>query len=1069
MTDESIADVFGVQATVTPPTAKPAVAGKKVAAPVQDIEDVFGRAKKSPSMLQEIIPAVDTVLGFPAFIAQMGMTGVADIAALVDGSEHPLAAGSAIINKAMQTPWMKFMQKPIQTAMQTDTSDTKMEEVGNWITKQVDAAADYAVKKTGNPEAGEAVRQGANIAMAKGGDAVRHIVMKGADAMRTKPSGSAHTDTPAPETPAEEKAPEPTHGTLFGKDAQINADKIAHDMIKRGAPLRDVLAARKRNPLVGDAIDRIMGNRQMFRSGPMAEGVSQGEAAPPEFQSGRERVSQALPDPHEYGQVVREHADVRVRQLELKDAEAVKAREDGKAAIPDELKAVEQKYPNKQQGGYTDVKTLVKIAAAGVGAAAGYALADKEDKIEGTLRGALGGLILTAINPMKAIDVAKKLTAHDDRITIGDLGDNQEVAIKSAEIVHHIMKKKIDERVPDKKRQAAITHWVEGDLTQQLAPHELAVAKEAKAFFEKLAQEQNAAGTLKGYRENYVTHIWEWGLQGKSALERAFANKAAGAGMSPKSQFSKERTISTIAEGKKLGLTPKTEAIGEIMEVYGNSAARAMANKRLIDGLRAAKTLDGTKLSLPADKAPHTYVSINHPQLNGLKVHPDIAPSLQFLFDTRTPSAAGRALDAFNTALKRTAVSFSLFHNKALTDAFIGGSSKPWKALSNIAGFVTAKDAYLRQLNDEGLTPLIQSALKGGLTFTLDKATSVDEDVGGAFYGALKDLQGMADQIVPGMGKPIEGIAKINHAVDTLTWARMHTGMKLNIFAEKLEQIKLNNARAHEANPEKVPLFKEGEAEKIAASFTNDIFGGLNWRRIAEATKREWARDIALGALKPSSRRMMQLLMFAPDWTLSTVRAMTQAAGKGSSVKGLLNARTLADLHRQYMIRSAIYYMTVGDGINYAMSGHHIWDDKQKDKTRIDLGDGRTMQWSKHTMDSIHWVLNPSQQMLNKFGAIPKQMIEQALHKEYLSAHGQSPEMKGSRLGHLLKGISPIAVQQNFDAGSSAGIAGFLGAPIYGKTREQKFDDKMKKEMSAMTPEQIEERRKKRMQQLEEQ
>jgi hypothetical protein len=214
---------------------------------------------------------------------------------------------------------------------------------------------------------------------------------------------------------------------------------------------------------------------------------------------------------------------------------------------------------------------------------------------------------------------------------------------------------------------------------------------------------------------------------------------------------------------------------------------------------------------------------------------------------------------------------------------------------------------------------------------------------------------------------------------------------------------------------------------------------------------------------------MMQLLMFAPDWTLSTVRAMTQASGKGSSVKGLLNARTLADLHRQYMIRSAIYYMTVGDGINYAMSGHHIWDDKQKDKTRIDLGDGRTMQWSKHTMDSIHWVLNPSQQMLNKFGEIPKQMIEQALHKEYLSAHGQSPEMKGSRLGHLLKGISPIAVQQNFDAGSSAGIAGFLGAPIYGKTREQKFDDKMKKETSAMTPEQIEERWKKRMQQLEEQ
>lgn len=1058
---DTMEDVFGVAPAPAPATA----AAGKPAPKALTMEEVFGTQKKAPSIAQEIIPVVDTVLGFPAFVAQMGMTGVADIAQLVDGTPHPAAAGAAIIGKAMQTPWMKFMQKPIQTAMGTDTSDTKMEAVGNYITKQVDAAADYATKKTGNPEMGEAVRQGANIAMAKGGDLVRHVVMKGAESLSRKPV-APEAKPVEPAAPAEEKAPEPTHGTLFGKDAQINAEKIAHKLVNSGASLKEVLAARKRNPLVGSAVDRIMGQREMFRSGPMAEEVSQGEVLPPELKSGRETMQQALPDPHEYAGAVKAAAAERVKQLEDKGKQEVAEAEAKQSAIPKELKAPEQQYTGGKQRGSTDVKTLAKIAAAGVGASVGYALSDKEDKIAGTIEGALGGLALTAIRPAQVASVIGKITKHDDRITVGDLGDDHEVAIKSAEVVNYITRKKIDARVPDKARQANITHWVEGDKGIKLSPEELAVAKEARAFFDKLAQDQMAAGTLKGFRDNYVTHIWDWGLQGKSAIERALDRKGSSSGMSPKSQFSKERTITSLKEGKELGLTPKTESIGEIMEIYGNSAARAMANKALLDGLKKAKTLDGIQLAVAADKAPHTYVSLNHPQMNGLRVHPDIAPSLEFLYDARTPSAAGRALDAFNTALKRTAVSFSLFHNKALTDAFIGGSSKPWRVASNIAGFVTAKDAYLKQLNDEGLTPLIQRAIKGGMTFTLDKGTSVDEDVGGAFYGALKDLQGVADQIIPGAGKPIEGIAKINHAVDTLTWARMHTGMKLNIFAEKLEQLTLNNARAHEANPEKVKLFKEGEAEKIAASFTNDIFGGLNWRRIAEATKREWARDIALGALKPSSRRLMQLMLFAPDWTLSTVRAMTQAFGEGSGVKGLLNARTLADLHRQYVLRSALYYLAIGDGINYAMSGHHIWDDKQKDKTRIDLGDGRTMQWSKHSMEPIHWLTNPAQQGLNKMGQLPKQAMEQMLHKEYLSAHGQSPEMKESRVAHLAKGISPISVQQNFDAGSSAGIAGFLGAPIYGKTKDQKFKEKLEKKYKQPSAEEAAAKRDKRLKKL---
>lgn len=186
----------------------------------------------------------------------------------------------------------------------------------------------------------------------------------------------------------------------------------------------------------------------------------------------------------------------------------------------------------------------------------------------------------------------------------------------------------------------------------------------------------------------------------------------------------------------------------------------------------------------------------------------------------------------------------------------------------------------------------------------------------------------------------------------------------------------------------------------------------------------------------------MRLGLFAPDWTISTTRAFVKAfnLGNGSGPMGLLSPKTITDLHRQYIIRSAFWYFTIGDSINYVMTGHHVWDNK--DKTRLELGDGRTMQWSKHSMEPIHWMTMPGQQALNKLGVIPKEILTQALHKEYLSTKFM-PEMKDSRIGHLLKNYRPIGVGQAMegdDVSQSIGpaIASTLGAPIYGRTNEQK-------------------------------
>jgi hypothetical protein len=489
-------------------------------------------------------------------------------------------------------------------------------------------------------------------------------------------------------------------------------------------------------------------------------------------------------------------------------------------------------------------------------------------------------------------------------------------------------------------------------------------------------------------------------------------------------------------------MVPLTEDISEILGIYGNSMSKALANRRLITSLKAEKTPEGRSLLIKAEDAPLTYSYVNHPQLQGFRVHPDIGPSLRFFFDSRDPNMMASALFGLNTASKRMLVSFSLFHAKALTDAYIGAAkSGPIAAAKDIPKFLTGEHVLLKQLREGGAGDIIDLSLRSGLMYSLERGPLAVEDVSQSFYRMLQDAQKVADSVIPGAGKAVQGVEKVNHLVDKYMWERLHAGMKLNIFAEKLERLSEVNAKAHARNP-KIPLRSREDMAKVAAEFTNEIFGGLNWRRLAEGAKTKLGRDLALAVYSPSGRRAMQFLLFAPDWTISTTGAALKAFGKGSGVKGLASPQTIADLHRQYILRSAMYYGLIGNALNLAFSGKYLWDNA--DPTFIDMGDGRRMQWSKHTMEPVHWLMKPTQQGLNKLSQAVKIPFEQLMGVQYLSASGFAPRIEeGERLPHLAKSLSPISVQQAFEAGEQSGIAGFLGAPIYGRTTAQRRKEKL--------------------------
>lgn len=730
--------------------------------------------------------------------------------------------------------------------------------------------------------------------------------------------------------------------------------------------------------------------------------------------------------------------------------------------------------------GFADPKILARLAAVGLGAAAGGLLTD--DQLKGALLGSAAGLGVAMVKPSAAIELFKKVTAPDTRMRINHLTNDYDTMVGRAGLAAWQLQQKVEQLVPDAAGRIKITHAIdEGDFSL-LSPKERQAADILKNALQETGSKAREAGVLENMIDNYITHLW-----GPEALKKIdeLVTHVGGPNMSPESRFALKRKYSTLAEGKRAGLTPLTEDASAVTGIYLNSIARSMANKKLLDSLKEqVEPTTGAKIVQGSRAAPSNYVSIDHPQMRSIRVHPDIAPSLKFVFDATEPGTILRGLEAVSIATKRAAVSFSMFHAKALLDAFVGASKlKPGyiaagaatgalmgqddpitaaligsgvgmmaPGLKHIAQAAAPKvfgeNPYLKALRtaDPKMAEIIDLSIQGGLKYQLKGKAAALEDVYGThdqFYKALKGLQTFADSAIPGAGIVVKGFEKVNHAVDTFMWERLHAGMKLQTFAEKYETLLQNNAKAHEANSA-VPLKSKQELAAVAASFTNDIFGGLNWRRAAEGATTKWGRDISLAAFSPTGRRVLQVMMFAPDWTLSTTRAAVQAFGTGTGVKGLLNPTTLADLHRQYILRSALYYGAMGEGLNLAFSGHHLWENQ--DPTTIDMGDGRKMQWSKHTMEPVHWITKPGQQALNKLAFIPRETLNQLMGTEYLSTSGHAPRME-SRVGHVVKSLSPISVQQSFEQGEGSGIAGFLGSPIYGKTYGQRETERQIKKL----------------------
>ena len=100
------------------------------------------------------------------------------------------------------------------------------------------------------------------------------------------------------------------------------------------------------------------------------------------------------------------------------------------------------------------------------------------------------------------------------------------------------------------------------------------------------------------------------------------------------------------------------------------SVEKAIENKKLIDNIKQVRNVEGESLIkpiTPESPLPYGWKQIDHPDLAGFAIHPDLVAPLKFVFDSG-PGMTMQALGTVSQVVKRINVIGSFFHAKSLME-----------------------------------------------------------------------------------------------------------------------------------------------------------------------------------------------------------------------------------------------------------------------------------------------------------------------------------------------------------------------------------------------------------------
>lgn len=599
--------------------------------------------------------------------------------------------------------------------------------------------------------------------------------------------------------------------------------------------------------------------------------------------------------------------------------------------------------------------------------------------------------------------------------------------------------------------------------------HAIPVMREIQGKLAEIGTVAQKQGLMEHLRHNYISHVLNFG---ESALSEGQRRTLVDALFSDKKSrfnrdFTQHRVYNTIREleaavydaGKKLGIDTRgvkvERDVAKIAEIYQKSMMNANLVKRLLNYLEKSttKNLMGDDIPLitkdPQVAFKHKYEFFEGKGSQGLEgyaVHPDIVDLMKFIANQTDPNIILKAMGQVSMLAKYLNTMASLFH---ATSLFVARTtSTPGTMIKEIFTGGRGTRLALEELENNGASESVKLAQRAGLMIELpeDAARTILSDISNSVDKLVGKAVGKEDiKVTRRVVDPLE--EKLLQKMNRFTWDYMHAAGKLHLFQTWFTKIKMKN-----------PELSDEAIAKEVASYVNNTLGGLDWLKVAQESTNKYARWMAMKALNPQGRQWLQVLLFAPDWTISTIRSMSKALPKEllkpqnwelrEGIKGFINPKVEADLARRYVANTAILWFTILNGFNYAFTGRPIWTNK--DPTRVDLGDGTSMQMAKHSMEFAEWVLHPGKTLGNKMGIVPKAAVIAMTGKAYPSINAPMVKDIQTPLGRI-EGTSPLglslrigqqAVPFTVSASLSApegekakrALTSFLGIPIYGQT-----------------------------------
>ena len=570
-----------------------------------------------------------------------------------------------------------------------------------------------------------------------------------------------------------------------------------------------------------------------------------------------------------------------------------------------------------------------------------------------------------------------------------------------------------------------------------LSDAELKAANDISKIFNEFYEifNKQGAGIVKYKKSNYLPLLWE-GYKSKTGELFSFTNKfeTAITGDNPSFRFNRSRVFEDINQGLRIGykIRPGMDDPAELMRLYLQSAGKALSTQQVLNFLETNYIGSGKniltkpflartrkQIAFIDPKERINYSEFNHPYFQGEKgftplIHKGIEPALRMVFDATNEQQLMSALFTTNMMMKRLAVGFSFFHAGALVESlwfagakmktigkFLSPKTKPevLKQLQDPGYYITDYPHAIKQLQQQGFKDVVRFGQGSGLNI------SMPEDIGyDRFY---QNIRGVDTFLKRHFGISQKGnIERTFKFFDRITWDRIFTSAKLHTFLTSLNK----GVNAIKPGDTQAEIYKKA---RRAAQFTNDAYGGQNWAQVTQRIENDFIKKLAQTTLNPGSRGYMQLIMFAPDWTISNVRIIAK------SLPGFESDPKTRRLYQYYFARAALTYAIAGSTLNHIFSGHGILENT--DPTRIDLGNGEVLTFSKQLMEPFHWITAPQSTGLKKIGSLPRTVIEVLTNKDYLTTK-YSPNMtrqddsaieKGLAIGgHVGKRFLPIWLQQ---------------------------------------------------------